>query len=95
MLRPPRACQPGLGPSRLALGTPLRQWPPAAPDVPDDVSRTPAVADGYACPPFYYYRDVRYPSRHFVFVASLRGPRAPTRPLAPRRAVGRVSVEDA
>lgn len=66
--RPPRACQPGLGPGLPpALGTPLRQWPPAVPDVSDDVSGPPP---GHACPPFYAcYRDVRYPSRHFVFVA--------------------------
>lgn len=66
--RPPRACQPGLAPSCLALGTPLRQWPPVVPDVSDDVSEPPPR--WHACPPFYCYRDVRYSSRHFVFVPS-------------------------
>lgn len=74
--RPPRACQPGLGPSLPRPPrpwTPLRQWPPAVPDVSDDVSGPPP---GHACPPFYAcYRDVRYPSRHFVFVAFGSSPR--------------------
>lgn len=68
MLRPPRACQPGLALLRgLALGTPLRQWPPAASDVSDDVCGPPSSRSQ-----FYYYRDVSYPSRHFVFGARLR-----------------------
>lgn len=69
-LATPSCVSAGVGPSCLALGTPLRQWTPAVPDVSDDVSEPPSW---HACPPFYCYRDVRNPSRHFVFVASRSG----------------------
>lgn len=41
-LATPSCVSAGVGPSCLALGSPLRQWPPAVPDVSDDVSGPPS-----------------------------------------------------